>query len=48
MPRTYKDPATGQTVIGNTVQRLSGGNATISEEQAAQAVELARTHICTT
>jgi hypothetical protein len=37
-----------QTVIGNTVQRLSGGNATINEEQAAQAVELARTHICAT
>jgi hypothetical protein len=38
----------GQTVIGNTVQRLSGGNATINKEQAAQVVELARTHICTT
>lgn len=34
------------TVITNTVSRLSGGNATIDEAQAAQAVELARTHIC--
>jgi hypothetical protein len=30
------------------VQRLSGGNAATNEEQAARAVELARTHICTT
>ncbi|MDQ3151758.1 MAG: DUF732 domain-containing protein [Actinomycetota bacterium] len=34
------------TVIGNTVQRLSGGNATINEAQAAQVVELARRNIC--
>jgi hypothetical protein len=34
------------TVIGNAVERLSGGNARIDEAQAAQAVELAREHIC--
>ncbi|MGH3692559.1 MAG: DUF732 domain-containing protein [Pseudonocardiaceae bacterium] len=34
------------TVVNNAVQRLSGGNATIDKAQAAQVVELARTHIC--
>ncbi|MGH3768610.1 MAG: DUF732 domain-containing protein [Pseudonocardiaceae bacterium] len=34
------------TVVSNTVQRLSGGNATIDKAQAAQVVELAKTHIC--
>jgi hypothetical protein len=28
------------------VQRLPGGNATINEQQAAEVVELARTHVC--
>lgn len=34
------------TIINNTVERLSGGSATINETQAAEVVELARTHIC--
>jgi len=34
------------TIISNTAERLSGGNATIDEAQAAEAVELARAHIC--
>lgn len=34
------------TIINNTVERLSGGNATIDEDQAADVVELARTYIC--
>lgn len=33
-------------VINNAVQRLSGGDASINAAQAAQAVELAKTHIC--
>lgn len=36
-----------QTVVTNTVKRLSGGNATIDASQAARAVALARQHICT-
>lgn len=34
------------TVVSNTVSRLSGGNATINTSQAADAVALARAHIC--
>ena len=35
------------TVVNNAQQRLSGGNATIDNAQAAQAVELAKTNVCT-
>jgi hypothetical protein len=34
------------TIIGNARERLSGGNATITDEQAADAVALARLHLC--
>ncbi|MGI9000907.1 MAG: DUF732 domain-containing protein [Pseudonocardia sp.] len=33
-------------VVRSTVARLSGSNATIDAPQAAQAVELAKRHIC--
>jgi hypothetical protein len=34
------------TILGNARERLSGGNATITDEQAADAVALARLHLC--
>lgn len=36
----------GERLNARVAARLSGGNATITEAQAAQAIELAKAHIC--
>ncbi|WDZ87197.1 hypothetical protein [Micromonospora cathayae] len=37
---------TGDALNKRVAERLSGGNATIDEKQAAEVVELMREHIC--
>lgn len=41
-----KGEMTEQQLVDRTVFRLSGGNATITAEQGAQALALMRQHIC--